>query len=232
MPQIEDPINKIKQAIEQGKPVIIRLYALLGKTEEELNTVITGILLKYNRTDLLGTVYTAVKELAMNGAKANIKRILFQERGIDIDNEEEYEKGMKSFKQILTEEFINTYAQKASEKNLYVDVRFDYNQDRLIVEVTNNSPLSPKEDARIREKFKYSLKYESIADFYMEMADNTEGAGMGITLIMMLLKAEGIDPHMFTIRSDYKTKTVAKLEIPLSPDYKTSRERFEQGVSL
>ncbi len=222
----DDSIAKIKQAIEQGKPLIIRVYALLPKTEEELNTVVTGILLKYQRTDLLGAVYTSVKELAMNGAKANIKRILFQEKGIHIDNEEEYQKGMASFKDSLTEEFINIYAQKAHDKNLYVDVKFDYNPDRLIVEVTNNSPLTPKEDERIREKFKHGLKYDSIADFYMEMADNTEGAGMGITLIMMLLKAEGIDPHLFTIQSDYQEKTVAKLEFPLSESYKTSREKF------
>ena len=42
------------------------------------------------------------------------------------------------------------------------------------------------------------------------------------------IKAEGIDPHVFTIKSDFKTKTVAKLEFPLSASYKTSRERFSE----
>lgn len=218
--------TRISEALADGKPIRVRLYALLQKTEEELNTIVTSVLDKYNKPDLLGAVYTSVKELALNGAKANIKRILFHEMDIDPENEESYKEGMAAFKTKLTEEFISDYANKARNANLFVDVKFDYNPDRLIVEVINNSAMSEKEDYRVREKFKKGSQYDNIAEFYMDMQDNAEGAGMGITLILMLLKAEGIDPHLFTIKSDYKTKTYAKVEFPLSDSYVPERKSF------
>ena len=223
-PSFQEEINK---AIEKEIPIKIRLYALLDSTEANLNYVIEKILQKYQREDLIGPVYTSVKELALNGCKANVKRVLFKELGLNMDDDEEYEKGMEVFKKNLSEEWIFEYAKKAKEEGLHVDVYFDYNPYRLIVEVENNRPIGPKEDRRIREKFKKAMQYDDIAQFFLEAGDQTEGAGMGITLVTMLLKAQGMDPHLFTIRSDFKSKTVAKVEFPLHPEYKTSRERYQ-----
>lgn len=221
--------NKIDDAIEKFQPIKIRLYALLPKTEEELNYITTKILDMAERDDLISAVYTAVKELALNGAKANIKRIFFEEQKVNLDNDEEYNQNLKGFKAELNTSKIHDYAIKAKDRNLYVDVNFDYTKDRLILKVVNNSALSKQEDERIRKKFKDGNKYDNIAEFYMDTMDNAEGAGMGITLIMMLLKSEGIDPHLFTIVSDFQTKTEAKLEFPFQDTHMSSRDQFEKG---
>ncbi len=218
--------EKINEAVAKYRPIKIRLYALLPKTEEELNYITTRILEVNGKDHLLSAVYTAVKELALNGAKANIKRIFFEEKQVAFASNKDYEKAMQGFKAELNIKKIFDYALKAKDRNLYVDVNFDYNPDRLILRVVNNAFLSPQEDARIRQKFKDGTKYDNIAEFYMATMDNAEGAGMGITLIMMLLKAEGIDPHSFTIVSDFKTKTEAKLEFPFLESHLTSREKF------
>lgn len=220
--------EKIEKAIEAEQPIKFRLYALLQDTEDDVNFIATEILNRYKKPELLSPVYTAIKELALNGAKANIKRVLFKELEIDENNPDSYEEGMRTFKEKLAESFVKEYAIKAKEMGLFVDVKFDYNRHRLIIEVENNSFLSEKEDKRIRGKFAKGSTYDNIAEFYMDTMDNAEGAGLGITLILMLIKAEGIDPHVFTIKSDFKTKTVAKLEFPLSASYKTSRERFAE----
>lgn len=70
------------------------------------------------------------------------------------------------------------------------------------------------------------MRYDDIAQFYMEGGDSSEGAGMGIVLVTMMLKAQEIDPHLFTIRSDYREKTLARVEFPLSPDYQPNRQRL------
>ncbi|MBV6493643.1 MAG: hypothetical protein LDLANPLL_01666 [Turneriella sp.] len=220
--------EKIDAAIEKKQTIKVRAYALLPETEKDLNLIILRLLNKYNKLDLTTTLYTCIKELAVNGAKANIKRILFDEVRIDLESEADYRRGLEVFREKLTDRFINEYAQKAKDRGLYVDIKFEYDDTQLSVEVVNNSALTKREDERIREKFRDGLKYENIGELYMEMQDNQEGAGMGIALILMMLKSENIDPHYFTVYSDYTNKTVAKITFPMSPHFRDGRAEFEQ----
>lgn len=219
--------QQIESAIAKNKPIKIKAYAVLPVTEKGLNFISEKILEKYSRQDLLGPVYTSVKELAMNGAKANIKHVLFNEQKYNMDDDKEYEIGMDIFKSNMSEDWVFSYALKAREKNLFVDVNFDYNEDRLVVEVINNRPISQKEDVRIRAKFAKSMEYDDIAQFYIEGGDGSEGAGMGIVLVTMMLKAQGIDPHLFTIRSNHTDTTIAKVEFPFHESYQPERVRRE-----
>lgn len=216
----------IDSAIEQEHLVRIRAYAVISATEAGLSYIVESILKRYNREDMLGPVYTSVKELSLNGAKANFKRILFEDEKINTEDDSEYERGMELFKNQLNEHMVLEYGKKSKERKLYVDIFFDFNADRLIVEVLNNRPISQKEDKRIREKFHTAMRYDDIAQFYMEGGDSSEGAGMGIVLVTMMLKAQQIDPHLFTIRSDYREKTLARVEFPLHDNYQPNRQRF------
>jgi hypothetical protein len=226
-PPIEPKLKAaIDAAIANEHLVRIRAYAVISATEAGLGYIVEQILKKYGRDDMIGPVYTSVKELSLNGAKANFKRILFEDEKIDGEDETEYDRGMDLFKQQLNEQWVLEYGKKSKERKLYVDIFFDFNRDRLIVEVLNNRPISQKEDKRIREKFHTAMRYDDIAQFYMEGGDSSEGAGMGIVLVTMMLKAQDIDPHLFTIRSDYREKTLARVEFPLSADYQPNRQRF------
>ncbi|MBS0616725.1 MAG: hypothetical protein JSR44_00940 [Spirochaetes bacterium] len=216
----------IDSAIANEHLVRIRAYAVISATESGINYIIQSILHKYGRDDMIGPVYTSVKELSLNGAKANFKRILFEDENLNSDDDADYEKGMGLFKDNLNENWVLEYGKKSRERKLYVDIFFDFNSERLIVEVMNNRPITQKEDIRIREKFHTAMRYDDIAQFYIEGGDSSEGAGMGIVLVTMMLKAQEIDPHLFTIRSDYREKTLARVEFPLSKDYQPQRQRF------
>lgn len=220
--------ERLDQAIEKQQTIKVRAYALLPETEKDLNIIITRLLTKFDKLDMMATLYTCIKELAVNGAKANIKRILFDEVKIDLENESDYRHGLGIFREKLTDKFITEYAQKAKDRGLFVDIKFDYNDNQLVVEVVNNSALTKREDERIREKFRDGLKYDNIGELYMEMQDNQEGAGMGIALILMMLKSEGLDPHYFTIYSDYQNKTSAKITFPMSEKFQDDRTTFNQ----
>ena len=220
--------DQIDKAITTDQPIKIRAYAILPVTECGMNYIAKTILKKYNRDDLLAPVYTSLKELALNGAKANVKTVLFKEQRIEMNNETDYARGMSMFKDELNEASIIQYATKAKEQNLMVEILYDYNPNRLIIEVINNRPISEKEETRIREKFKNAMKYDNIAQFYMDGGNSSdEGAGMGIILITMLLRGQGIDPHLFTIRSNHTDSTIAKVEFPISEYYQSSRDRYK-----
>ncbi|PKL11869.1 MAG: hypothetical protein CVV50_05120, partial [Spirochaetae bacterium HGW-Spirochaetae-6] len=73
------------------------------------------------------------------------------------------------------------------------------------------------------QKLALIMDYEDLLQFYLENADETEGAGMGLALVITLLKKVGIDPHLFRViaRPNY---TLARIEIPFEPQYKPMRE--------
>jgi len=65
----------------------------------------------------------------------------------------------------------------------------------------------------------------------MTYGDSTEGAGMGIAMVQILMRQAGFDAHNFTICSDLvKNTTTARIIVPLAPDYRTPRQRFDDEL--
>ena len=98
----------------------------------------------------------------------------------------------------------------------------------------NNTPIPKIDEKRMRKKLSIAMKYNSLADYYMDNADNVEGAGMGLAMIIILLTNQGIDPQYLRIGTN-KNETIARLEIPFSDKYIPLRdikykEKLEQEV--
>ncbi len=216
--------QNLQIAINDGKIIHLISYSMSSDIEKKMDAVIQSILEKYAETDFKGLIYTSVKELAINGTKANLKRIFFEERNLDINNLEDYEKGMEDYKNTFTEEMAARYGKIARDKGLYVRISFFYENDGLRIEVINNTNITPQEEKRLREKLSRIMNYESLIDFYMDNPDNTEGAGMGLALITTMLKGEGIDPNLFRILTSPE-KTTARIEIPFKQSYISVRDR-------
>jgi hypothetical protein len=87
----------------------------------------------------------------------------------------------------------------------------------LIIEIINNLPLSKNDLARIQDRIEKSSKYDNIAEFYLENPDPAaEGMGLGLSMVVVLLKSININYKNFTISTDGKGKTVARMVIPMS----------------
>jgi hypothetical protein len=157
-----------------------------------------------------------------------MKRVFFEKQGINPMNSDEYDKGMELFKQNLTEEMIRHHRKDFIERDYKITITFYYTEKVLNIKVKNNFPLLPREEQRIREKFEQAKSFTSLLDFYMSHGDTTEGAGLGITMVGILLDQSGIDRHGFTVfvKPGY-SETAARLEIPLHPDYVPRRKQFE-----
>ncbi len=216
--------NDIEVAVASNRQINLISYALSEDMEKKLEAVIEKILSRFERLDLKSTIYTCIKELAINGTKANIKKIYFDELGIDEDNDEEYDKGIKLFKEHFSEEWLYEYGKKAKEEGYFVKIKFFYDEYGMRVEVTNNVQILPVDEKRLREKLAKAMQYDNIAEFYMENADATEGEGIGIALVVLLLKGEGIDPGLFRVGIIDKL-TTSRIEIPFSDNFNTIRDK-------
>lgn len=215
--------DHIKLTIENGKILSLKTHRVSKTVEENIQHAIELILDKLTYPTLVPTVYTIIKELAINACKANQKRIFFEERGYDIANTEHYSKGLQEYKQSFSETMSDEYGLKAKKKGYYCLINFQYNTDGITIEVINNTPIAKQEEKSLREKLEKGMAYDDIAEFYMDNADNAEGAGLGLALILIMLKGENIDPNYFRIIIGEDT-TTARLEIPMTDNFQSKRK--------
>lgn len=216
--------KNLQIAINNGKIIRLISYAMSDDIEQKLDQVISSLLETYGHSDKKGMIYTSVKELAINGTKANLKRIFFEEQGLNIHDEEQYEKGIKLYKETMVEEKAIEYGKIAKRRGLYVRISFFHEKDGLRIEVINNTAITKQEEKRLREKMGTIMQYDSLVDFYAENPDPTEGAGMGLALVTTMMRAEEIDPNWFRIIT-LKDKTIARMEIPFTSNYISLREK-------
>lgn len=229
--QVERINRNIEGAVNQGRYLILKTHRMTDLVEKHIMFSLESILRKTEHERLIHTLYTVLKELVINGCKANQKRIFFEEQGLDLNDVSQYQKGMELYKQAFSEKMALEYGKKARQRGLYCMIDFEFDQDGIRVEVINNTAIIPAEERLMREKLKKAMGYNDIAEFYMDqaMSGENEGAGLGLALIIILLKGEGIDPSYFRILIQGE-KTIARLEIPFSDRFRSKREGDARSI--
>jgi len=215
-------------AIQNGRRLTLKTHRMTDQVEKHILYALETILTKTRHEKLIHAVYTILKELATNGCKANQKRIYFEESGLDMNDNAEYLQGVRGYRSLFSERMALEYGIKARDLGLYVLIDFQFTEEGIRIEVLNNTPYSVREEEKIRDIMKRAMGYTDIAEFYMdqlvsEEAGEIEGAGLGIALIVILLRGEGIDPNLFRIMKK-EQHTLARVEIPFSESFATKRD--------
>jgi HD-like signal output (HDOD) protein len=196
-----------------GEPVTIRFSYPAKETLVTINSFIAQLFSEYDRIFLLESIITIVREAVYNAIKANAKRIFFETSGRDITNASEYNTLMTEFKSKVIMNLSDL--EPAMEMSRY-SAEFTMQKAAdggFIISVTNNVPLLAEEKVRINERIAGAQKYQDFNEVYEEMYDDTEGAGLGIILTIMILKSSGIPAGMFKIDAD-NTTTRSEITIP------------------
>ncbi len=202
----------------------ISFFVFNQDIEKNVESILAEIFAQYGKVEYTGIIFTCVKELIINAVKANLKRVLFEEHKMNIDDEKEYLAGMLRFRNELNTLNILNYESKLKSKNYWVKISVEHSVDGICIEVTNNAHITRIEEQRLREKLRKAMQYTDIAQFYMEQGDEIEGAGMGIALVIMLLKGLGVDPSLFRLGNTNEDNTLIRLEIPFTKNYVSKRD--------
>jgi len=210
----QDIIHEILSAINRNQEIVFVSYSVLDETEKNIQYALSKILERHNKSDLYTPVYSSLKELVANAIKANAKYILIEEG--EIKDPDDIMEVVNKVRNILNEESLLLYGIKAKQYRLSTRIYLKPQTTRLIIDVINNLPVPQKELERMRERIERSSNYDSIADFYLENPDPAaEGMGLGLSMVVVLLKSVGIPYTNFTLYTDFKSKTVARIIIPL-----------------
>jgi putative nucleotidyltransferase with HDIG domain len=204
---------KVKKAVQAGAPLTITTFTLPHEIEVYIEQVLTVFLQEVQQEKLKDYIVYCVQELAVNAKKANTKRVYFMEKGLDLTNPAEYKEGMASFKE-TTLSNIAHYLRMQKEKGLYVKLVLQVRKNIIYIEVRNNVVVTKTELIRIHDKLARSRQYNSLEDALAQVLDNSEGAGLGLVILVLMLKKMGLDEDCFDILSSGK-ETIARLVVPL-----------------
>lgn len=206
--------DSIELKLNQGEDFSIRSYGPSEEFDEGLAFLLDQICNKYSLKDFSSVLYTIVKDLILNGYKANFKRVFFLENSLDISSIADYELGVRMYKSFILAGKSSSYTSIAKKKDYYVDLHIAHNIDSITVTVSNNHKLAPSEMHKIKNSLLHAQNYNDIMEYYIERGDNSEGEGIGIALCVLLLKGENIPTENFKIFSKAH-ETIASLSIPI-----------------
>jgi putative nucleotidyltransferase with HDIG domain len=204
---------KVKRAVQSGMPITITTYALPHEIELYIDRVITVFLKQVDRENFKNYIVYCVQELAVNAKKANTKRIYFMERGLDLNNPGDYKIGMTTFMDDTLNN-LGHYLQLQKEKGLYIKLVLQIKNNSIIIEVRNNVTITATELFRIHEKLRRARRYDNLEEVMGQVLDDAEGAGLGLVILVLMLKKIGLNEDSFSITSNEK-ETVAQVRIPM-----------------
>jgi len=205
--------EKVKKAIQTGTPLTVTTYTLPREMDIYIGQLVSEFLSQLDKNDLKDYVVYCIQEMAGNAKKANTKRVYFTEKGLDLSNPDQYKEGMEDFKE-TTLSNINHYLELQKKQGLYIKVILQVRQNIITIEVRNNVAVTKTELIRIHDKLARARQYKSMEDALFQVLDDSEGAGLGIVILVLMLKKIGLDEDCFDILSTDK-ETIARLCIPL-----------------
>ena len=224
--------EKIKTAIRTGIPISIKTYTLPHDMEVYMGEILSLFLTELNQPHMIQYLTYSLNELVVNAKKANTKRIYFQEKNLDIFNLDDYNIGMKTFKNDTLNN-IKYYLQKQKDAGLYVKLILQIQNNTIKIEVKNNSKITPFELERINQKLAQAKQFDSIQDALTTVLDDSEGAGLGLVILILMLEKIGMSKENFqTITND--SETITRITLPLSEEIQneinTISEEFSNAI--
>jgi HD-like signal output (HDOD) protein len=210
----EIDVEQIKRAAHDSIPLTFKTYTLPHETEIYLDRVLANFLAELGQQRLKEPLSYCLRELAVNAKKANTKRVYFLEKKLDLANDQQYEQGMKTFKQ-ETFENLPYYLQKQKEMGLYIKIVFQTEGKVLNIAVRNNVEITKKEQIRVFDRLARSRAFSSLDEAFATVLDSSEGAGLGIVILILMMKKIGLTEDCFSIDSDGE-ETVATIKVPFS----------------
>ncbi len=207
-------IPTIRAAIARSATLVLKTHSYRTRERDYLDEVLGFSLDAVGRPDLRIHLAYCLHELGSNAKKANTKRAFFLEQGLDLSNPADYVAGMKRFKD-ETIPRIDYYLRRQRELGLFVKFRFQRHSAGLTVSVVNNAVPTACEWERIQEKLRIASEIESIPEAVPRLEDETEGAGLGIVMMVMMLRNLGLSRDSLSIEVR-GSETMASLHVPVS----------------
>ena len=205
---INDDIN-VTEKLQKGDDITVSFKFIDETTLLKINSVLLKILSRHGNVFLLETLITIIREIIFNAFKANLKRIYFENSGISITDTEKYDEHMAGFKDDFLYNLDEIRSDILMQNKYHISVTFNISGKQINFSVFNNVTIIEEEFKRIRDRIEQSKNFQNLADAYNDVYDSTEGAGLGLVLMIFLLRNSGIGADNLVINHNDKGVTVS-----------------------
>lgn len=212
MENVKLSVSSYKEAINREKEFFVQLKKYTPEAEIMIAKCIHRILAKYDLLYYKETIFTIIKELVNNAIKANLKRVYFRHKDLDISDPEDYAMGMESFKADTYETGEDDYFDRLLHHEYVVRIIFRPSEDSFRFFVVNNAPILDAELKKIQSRIAKAYRYADMSEAFDDVFDDSEGAGLGLIMAMMVVKNSGMPAESFNVTKK-KNLTIALLKI-------------------
>jgi len=206
--------NGISDTIKDDGTFSCRIPYASRDTDLFLSVNLQAFLDEIGRGSFHSHLEYAVNELVMNASKANTKRLYFRSNELDINDPDQYTKGMKGFKEEVFGNFEH-YQDLHEKAELYIQVLMVVQDDQFVLEIENNSPFTKEELIRIGERLKLARKFNDLSEVLAYGFDEEEGAGYGLIMIVLMLRKMNLDEKAISFHRDQEVSRIT-IRIPLN----------------
>lgn len=208
--------RKLFKSLKSGKKIRIKVGKVTPAVEKIILDIAEVIFKQYKTEFAAYPIMTCVMELLNNALKANYKRIYFENLNPStIADDLDYDLTLKLFKHELNRRDENVLIKMAMEKNIKAEVVFQLLDNILKVNVINPGSIIAEEYHEILQKIDDCRDSQTLSDYFLTNSNKgrNEGAGLGLVLLMMVLRGLGIEDN-FSINSNSEY-TNATIIIPI-----------------
>ena len=204
----------IRTLIQSDQPIVFTTYTFPHTTEQYMEKVLSLFFEAVQQKAMADYAIYFIKELIGNAKKANAKRVYFKEKRLDIHRVEDYLEGMKTFKIDLLEN-KDHYLALQKKRGLYIRLKLWKEEERIKIEVSNNSRITTVEEKRMVNKITMGKQYKALESLMMsEAIDDTEGSGLGLIVLVLMMNKLGTSAEKIKIvKGENETKIRVEIQL-------------------
>lgn len=203
---IESP--EFLELFHSGKPIRIR-FQQVSPIEMDYVRRVTEILLQANHlSNFFAFTHTVIKEFMQNGVKATQKRIYFKNNGLDIDKN--HKQAIEQFKESMSSGTIHTH-QLSDEMDFLVELNFqEVDKKYFLITVRNHGEMNSSEIKNVNFMIERGRRTDEVSDLLSDETSNKEGGGLGLSMIVILMKKLGLTPDClyYEVKDSFTTFNV------------------------
>ena len=120
------------------------------------------------------------------------KRIFFKNNGLDIDKNQK--KAIEQFKESMSNGDIHTHLLSEGMEFLVELGYQEVNEKSLLISVRNHGEMNEGEIKNVNFMIERGRKTNEVSDLLSDETSNKEGGGLGLSMIVILMKKLGLTP--------------------------------------
>ncbi|OHD08035.1 MAG: hypothetical protein A2086_07395 [Spirochaetes bacterium GWD1_27_9] len=218
-------VIELSRDIKQNRLLIYELnnFDLIDKMY--LSDILKNILIICGKSSIINPLIFILNELIEFFQQANIKRIYFEKRNLDI--ELKYSIGIISFNEMIKENY-HQYKELMKEIKSKIRVTFQIYNEEFIIAISNNYRLHKEEIKQINDQIQAGRKASNLKDVYKSLEFSKNKNNYGLIMILLFLKKFGIEKSLKLNILDEESKFI--ITIPLNIISENDQQKLAEEI--